>query len=68
MSERCLVSVPYSFAFSLVFLGSYRKYMGSGGRYSILSSLVIIGYFIVISERLANLSLTNDYDPVNNFT
>jgi len=67
MSERCLVSVPYSFAFSLVFLGSYRKYMGSGGRCSILSSIVI-GYFIVISERLANLSLTNDYDPVNNFT
>ena len=67
MSERCLVSVPYSFAFSLVFLGSYRKYMGSGGRYCILSSLVI-GYFIVISERLANLSMTNDYDPVNNFT
>jgi len=67
MSERCLVSVPYSFAFSLVFLGSYRKYMGSGGRYSILSSLVI-GYFIVILERLANLSMTNDYDPVNNFT
>jgi len=67
MSERCLVSVPYSFAFSLVFLGSYRKYMGSRGRCRILSSIVI-GYFIVILERLANLSLTNDYDPVNNFT
>ena len=50
MSERCLVSVPYSFAFSLVFLGSYRKYMGSGGRCRILSSIVI-GYFIVISDK-----------------
>ena len=66
MSERCLVSVPYSFAFSLVFLGSYRKYMGSGGRCSILSSTVI-GYLNGISEKLANLSMAEDYDQVNNF-